>query len=146
MNPYSLGLVVRKGSRSAFLVSVVSKVMMRPSRILTDVEDRGLATLTGLHIGNCEQLCASVDFYDWSVNLCGKLDREFLLKHGLAGKSGGEIQAWLDARDTSMPSHGVGRLTLPTIEKGSSVRIRGRVGDVPVGRELNVSIVGWALQ
>ncbi len=121
-------------------------VTLRPHRLLSNVEARGLVFLTGLSIHGQEQFVGDVliDAYDCSFALAKKLDEEFLKSHGLEGKSDRAIQAWLDKRDMEMPGASVGRFTLPTIGKGQQVILRVQFGTAVDGSEWPFSLLGYA--
>jgi hypothetical protein len=143
---YQLGFAAKRapGSRE-FTATTKAPLVLRPRNLLTDVEEHGVATLTGIVIAGVEQLLMPIDAYECSYALMKDLDRRFLEEHGLTGKSDEAIQRWLDSHEMGMPSESVGRLTLPTIQKDTEVVLRGTYGDAPDDFVLPISIVGCAV-
>jgi len=140
---YSLGIVAER-SGTGFVAKTMANLTFRPHRLLFDVAARDLVTVTAIEIAGQPQLLMPIDGYEWSFDLIERLNRDFLKKHGLEGKTDEEIQDWLDDRDIGMPGDNVGRIALPTMHKGDEVVIRGDYGAVAESFRPGLSLTGFA--
>lgn len=111
--------------------------VFRPYKLITNVEAPHLSTLVGIFINSRPQLIGSVDAWQFSAKYQTELAAQFLQEHGLTGKSDLEIDEYLDENDLSVPS--TGRLILPTMRKGDTIRVSKE------GKDFTVALIGYML-
>jgi len=94
----------------------------RTTRIRTRVNEPNKIFIENILLNGVEQMLCSVDAYQWSGELAGKLYVEFLERYGLKGKSSRQIDDYLDENDLTPPDPGA--VMLPTVVKGTKILVK----------------------
>lgn len=118
-------------------VSYKTEKLFRGGRIYTSVDREGVGYIDGLYFEGLEdnQILGQIEAWDFSIIRIKQARHDFLVEHGLIGKTDEEVQEYLDEKELSMPD--VPLLEFPTLEIGKTVRMTGEF-KVPV----NVSFLG----
>ena len=134
------------GPTGSIELSNVCDRMFRIDRVKTSVDAPGRGNITNILFNGEPQLIpgASIDLYEWSIQLEKHLEQEFLRIHQLTDRSDEEIQSWLDDHDLELPK--TGRVMLPTLKPNTTVTVRGCLNTTPGVEIFAISFWGTAVK